>query len=255
MSDWDAARYHRLSEPQLSWGRAVIGRLPVSEGDRILDLGCGTGRLTAELAAVSGIFVTGLDRSRAMLMEAAAQGLPAGTFVQGDGAALPFRPASFDAIFSTATFHWIPDHDRLFAGIYAALKPGGRLVAQCGGGPNLARLLERTHDLMDSPEYASMFRGWSDPWKFATVDETRVRLVRAGFHSVEVLLHAAPTQMPNAAAFADFISCVCVRHHIDRLPADARPGFVRRLTELSAEDDPPFTLDYWRLNIAADKGR
>lgn len=253
MSDWDAARYHRLSEPQLAWGRTVLARLPVRPGERVLDIGCGTGRLTAELAAAPEILVTGLDRSEAMLTEAAAQSLARTSFVRGDAAALPFRAGSFEVVFSTATFHWVPDHDRLFAGIHAVLTPGGRLAAQCGGGSNLSRLIGRAHALMRSPSYAHHFHGWSDPWMFASEEETRGRLARAGFVSIEVSLEPAPTPMPDAAAFRDFIACVCVRHHVDTLPADLRPGFVAALAEQAAADDPPFTLDYWRLNIAARK--
>jgi trans-aconitate methyltransferase len=254
MPDWDAARYHDLSEPQLAWGRRVLDRLARRPDDRVLDLGCGTGRLTAELARTPGNLTTGLDRSAAMLREAAAQRLPGTSFVRADGAALPFLPGSFEIVFSTATFHWIPDHDRLFAGIYSTLTPGGRLLAQCGGGPNLARLIGRAHTLMRSPAYAAYFGEWSDPWMFATVDETRDRLERARFTSIEVTLEAAPTRMASAAAFTDFIACVCVRHHVDRLPADVRPGFVAALAEQAASDDPPFTLDYWRLNIDARRG-
>src|SRR5580765_162984 len=114
MSDWDAAKYHRISDPQLAWGRAVAGRLAPVVGERILDLGCGTGRLTEEIARAPGITVVGLDRSTAMLRQACTRGLTPGTrgqtsvvglptYVLGDGAHLPFVEA-FDAIFSAATF-------------------------------------------------------------------------------------------------------------------------------------------------------
>ncbi len=249
MPDWDAERYHRLSEPQLAWGRRLLQRLSLRSNERVLDLGCGTGRLTAELAGEPGILIVGLDRSESMLAQAASHRVAA--LVRADGAALPFRPASFDAVFSAATFHWICDHDRLFAGIHLTLRPGGRLVAQCGGGPNLARLIGRAHALMRSPAYASYFGDWSDPWVFASADDTRARLERAGFTDVDVTLDPAPTRMADASAFSDFISCVCVRHHVDKLPPHVRPGFVALLTDQAAHDDPPFTLDYWRLNIHA----
>jgi trans-aconitate methyltransferase len=254
MSDWDASRYHRLSDPQLGWGRKVLERLAARPGERILDVGCGTGRLTAEIAASPATFVVGIDRSAAMLSEAAAQSSRQGRrdYVRGDGAALPFAGA-FDAVFSAATFHWIPDHERLFASIHAALRPGGRLVAQCGGGPNLKRLLDRTHALMERAPYREYFSGWFDPWNFAFPGATRARLEAAGFVDVHTSLEEAPTTLPSRAAFADFIHCVCVRHHIERLPAEAREPFIGSLTELAARDHRPFTLDYWRLNILARK--
>jgi trans-aconitate 2-methyltransferase len=251
MSDWDAGRYHRLSDPQLGWGRAVVARLEPAEGERVLDVGCGTGRLTSEIASRPGMFVIGLDRSSSMLSEAAHRAGPP-HYVRGDAAALPFV-AAFDAVVSTATFHWVPDHDRLFRAIDGVLRPGGRLVAQCGGGPNLARLLDRARVLMGRAPYARFFAGWADPWYFADVPETERRLGAAGLVDIAVSLEPAPTSFADAAAFADFISCVCVRHHVERLPAPERETFVEALANQASTDDPPFTLDYWRLNIAGRK--
>jgi trans-aconitate methyltransferase len=266
--DWDAETYHRLSDPQVGWGRRVLVRLQPQTGERILDLGCGSGRLTGELAGQMWEgHVVGLDRSEAMLTEARAHlaehGCPAGPrpadargvsihLVRGDGAHLPFSDC-FDAIFSAATFHWIPDHEQLFASIYRALAPGGRLVAQAGGGPNLATLLDRAHRLMDSDRFKPWFNGWRDPWTFADVASTHARLERAGFTMIHVSLEAAPATLPDAGTFKDFLSCVCVRHHVARLPAEQRPAFLDALAEASASDAPPFTLDYWRLNLSARK--
>jgi trans-aconitate methyltransferase len=247
MSDWDAARYHRLSDPQLAWARNVAARLQPSRGERILDLGCGTGRLTAEIAATPGILVVGLDMSSAMLTEARkAHRL---RLVRGDGTALPFS-GIFDAVFSTATFHWIADRDRLFASICQALKAGGRLVAQCGGGANLQRLYERARRLQESPRYMDWFRSWSEPWRFEGVGGTEARLARAGFTAIDVSLVSTPTTFNDADTYAEFIECVCLRHQLDRLPVSERPRFVGDLTGQAATDDPPFTLDYWRLNMS-----
>jgi trans-aconitate 2-methyltransferase len=266
--DWDAGRYHRLSDPQLAWGRRVLARLGPVDGERILDLGCGTGRLTGELLETMGRgHVVGLDRSSAMLREAAARRArhPPITplhdamthpsrlsFVQADGAALPFADA-FDAIFSTAALHWIPDHDAAFANAFRALAPGGRLVAQCGGGPNLNVLLTRAHVLMRQPRWAGHFDHWTDPWEFADVPTTMMRLERVGFTSIAVTLEAAPTTLPDRDTYADFLTCVCIRHHVDRLPDEERSVFLAALAEEASSDDPPFTLDYWRLNIFARK--
>lgn len=261
MSDWDAARYDRVSDPQAEWGRRVIARLAPRPHERILDLGCGSGRVTAELAArVPHGAVVGLDRSAAMLTVAAgaAVAVPYGgaagplRFVRGDGAALPFLPG-FDGVFSAATLHWIADHDAVFRGVYGALRPGGRFVAQCGGGPNLARLYTRAADLMRSPRYAGFFDGWRDPWHFALPDPTAAALRSAGFVDVDASLEAAPVSFPDPARYAEFIACVCVRHHLQRLPPDLHEGFVGALAGAAAGDDPPLTLDYWRLNLDARK--
>jgi trans-aconitate 2-methyltransferase len=279
MSDWDAAKYHRISDPQLAWGRTVASRLSPVAGERILDLGCGTGRLTEEIARRPGIEVIGLDRSAAMLREAVSRRAltppptpgaltplprrggqtPAGvvpapvSYVRGDGEALPFVDV-FDAVFSAATFHWIPDHDRLFASIFQALKRRGRLVAQAGGAGNLDRLYGRAQRLMESAEYAHFYDSWSPPNHFENVRETEARLERAGFNAIQVMLVPAPVPFVSPGTYSEFVAAVCLRHHLDRLPFECRTPFMNRITEAARADDPPLTLDYWRLNITARKG-
>jgi len=251
MSDWDAAKYHRISDPQLAWGRVVAERLAPAAGERILDLGCGTGRLTEEFAQLPGIFVVGLDYSSAMLGQARRLGrMP--LYVRSDGAALPFIPA-FDAVFSAAVFHWILDHDQLFRSVYGALKPGGRLVAQCGGAGNLDRLYGRARTLMQSDKYGQYFSGWRNFNHFENVADTRDRLERAGFVGIDVSLVSSPVTFDTPAAFSEFTAAVCLRHHLDRLPSESRASFMDRITNAATSDDPPLTLDYWRLNIAARK--
>ena len=257
MSDWNAASYHELSKPQQAWGRRVLDRIAFDGTEHVLDVGCGTGRLTSELAhRVPRGRVVGLDRSHAML-DTAAQWLkteaPGTRLVLADAAALPFRRA-FDVVFSAATFHWVHDHGALFRSIIMALRPGGRLVAQCGGGANIALLHARAERLMRT-RYLPWFDGWHDPWHFADVESTRRRLTAAGFDEVDVSLEEAPATFPNAREFADFITTVCVRHHLSRLPRDDRDAFVNELTVEAAGDSPAFTLDYWRLNIAARRPR
>ena len=259
MTDWDAARYDRVSNPQLEWGRRVTTRLAPLPGERILDLGCGTGRLTVEIAiAASGGQVIGLDPSAAMLT-VAREATPALTsairpgslsYVRGDGSALPFAGA-FDAVFSNATLHWIADHDSVFRSVYTALRPGGRFVAQCGGGPNLSRLYSRAALLMRDPAFARFFGSWRDPWHFVLPDATRPALLRAGFDVIDASLEEAPVTFRDPDVFSEFIECVCVRHHLQHLPKERQADFLSELTNAARADDPPLTLDYWRLNINA----
>ena len=108
---------------------------------------------------------------------------------------------------------------------------------------------------MNSPRFAGCFEGWRHLWEFADEATTLERLASAGFEQLDVWLEAAPTTLAGAAAFADFVSCVCIRHHLERLPPGDREDFVRALTEQAAEDDPAYTLDYCRLNILARKPR
>ena len=194
----------------------------------------------------------GLDRSPAMLQTASTwlrDHAPGVGLVLGDAAALPFRRA-FDAVFSGATFHWVHDHAALFRSIIFALRPEGRLVAQCGGGPNLAVLLGRAEQLMREPRFAPYFEEWTDPTYYADVETTSHRMKAAGFVDVEVTMEPAPTPFDSPADFQDFIAHVCVRHHVARLPPRERQDFLRELTVAAVGDTPPLTLDYWRLNMA-----
>jgi trans-aconitate methyltransferase len=253
MAEWNAARYHEISAPQQAWGRRVLERLPLEGDERVLDVGCGSGKLTAEIAGrVPRGSVVGLDRSAAMLGQAAAylrDHAPRTRLVLADAAALPFR-RTFDAVFSGATFHWIHDHAALFRSIVAALRPGGRLVAQCGGGGNLALLYGRAARLMQEPRFARYFEEWQEPTYFADVETTRRRMLAAGFVDVEVSLESAPTTFHAPDDYREFIANVCLRHQGERQPRPEWQSFLRDLTVAAAGDTPAFTLDYWRLNLA-----
>ncbi len=254
MNDWNATRYHEISAPQQRWGLRVLGQLPLSGDERALDIGCGTGHLTAALATrLPRGKVVGVDRSSAMLQTAASwlrEHAPSVRLARVDAASLPFNHA-FDVVFSTATFHWVRDHAALFRSIVTALRPGGRLKAQCGGGPNLALLLARASSLTRTRRFAPYFSEWLEPWHFADVESTKRCLDAAGFVDIDVALEPSPATFETAAGFAEFIGTVCVKPHLEQVPPSERKAFVLELTDQAIADDPPLTLDYWRLNIAA----
>jgi trans-aconitate methyltransferase len=254
--DWDAGTYHRVSDPQFRWGMRVLDRLDLRGDERVADVGCGTGRLTRELGArVPRGWVVAVDRSASMLAQAKSNlvdlRIPV---VQADAAALPFFN-TWDVIFSTATFHWVLDHDALFRSLLGALRAGGRLHAQCGGGPNLARLRARAADLMRREPFLEHFRtGWREPWHYADSAEAGARMAAAGFRDVAVSLEAAPVAFPSAAEFRAFVDNVCLHPYLSRLPAGPRRAFSEHIVEAAGSDDPPFVLDYWRLNLSGRKG-
>jgi trans-aconitate 2-methyltransferase len=252
MTDWNAGEYHRLSEPQLAWGRDVLARIMLRGDELAADVGCGTGRLTAELAErLPRGRLVGVDSSESMIREATTRLKPGATIlVRADASALPFD-RSLDLVFSTATFHWVHDHDRLFSSIFRALKPGGRLVAQCGGGPNLQRLYRRANGLMGHDDFASYFSDWRPPWHFADAETTRRRLETAGFVSVVTALNPSPVSFDSTETYRAFLTTVCVRHHVARLPPELQDAFTAQLARDAARDDPPLTLDYWRLDMNA----
>ena len=130
-------------------------------------------------------------------------------------------------------------------------RTGGRLNAQCGGEGNLAVLKGRADRLTRTARFAPYFDDWAEPTYYADVGSTRQRLEAAGFVDIEVWLEAAPTTFHGPDEYRQFIGHVCVREHVARLPQDDRDAFLRQLTVEAVGDAPPFTLDYWRLNIAA----
>lgn len=255
-ADWDARTYHRVSNPQFEWGLKVLARLDVKGTETVIDAGCGSGRLTAELLAkLPKGRVIALDVSDNMLAEARALLEPKFadrvSYVKADLADLQLGQIA-DGVFSTATFHWVNDHDRLFAGLYRALKPGGWLQAQCGGGRNLHRLHQRAFVLSADVRFAPYFADWIDPWNFADEDTTRARLQNAGFVKARVWIEEAPTPFADAAAFSEFLRTVVLRMHLARLPDPAlKERFLEEIVREAAADDPPFVLDYWRLNVEA----
>lgn len=252
-ADWNADAYHRVSGPHVSWGRDVLDRLDWLGAETVLDAGCGTGRLTRLLVdRVPRGHVVALDRSLSMLRAARATlaDCRAVSFVQADLAGLPAL-ASVDVVFSTATFHWVIDHDRLAAELFAVLRPGGRLQAQCGGLGNLERFHDHVRRVMDQEAFAPCFAGWTDPWHFAGPADTARRLERAGFEDVRAWLESRPTAFDDPGGFAAFVETVVLRPWLARLPEQARPLFVREATAAAAHDTPPLTLDYVRLNLEA----
>jgi trans-aconitate 2-methyltransferase len=225
-------------------------------GDEVaLDVGCGSGRLTALLLErLPRGRVVALDRTPSMIAAARGTLAPFGARVEVremDVLELRDRDA-FDLVFSTATFHWIHDHARLFRVLFAALRPGGRLVAQCGGGANVARMHARAEALLDEPAYASFFEGFAEPWHFADDATTRGHLEAAGFRDIDVSLVPAPTPFADRASFREFAEAVVLGSFVQRIGDPAlRARFVDTITDQAERDDPPFEIDYVRLNIRA----
>jgi trans-aconitate methyltransferase len=253
--EWNSAVYHRLSAPQVSWGKKVLSRLRLSGGERVLDAGCGTGRLTADLLEVlPDGRVVAVDLSQNMLRSARehlASYIPRVSCIACDLLQLPFEHA-FDAIVSTAAFHWVLDHDQLFRNLRQALAPGGWLEAQCGGGPNLVALRNRANTLMAAERFAQFFGGFREPWLFQHAEGAAAAMRRAGFIEIETSAEAAPTVLDNADQYREFVRNIILRRHLENLPnEDLRAEFMAILTDQAAADDPPFFLDYWRLNLRA----
>lgn len=246
-NDWDAATYDRIADPQARWGSAVLDRLPLRGDERVLDAGCGSGRVTAQLLErLPDGEVVALDASPAMVAEARRRlgADPRLTYLVADLLRpLPVDPP-VDAILSTATFHWIVDHDRLFRNLAAVLRPGGRFVAQCGGGDNVAIVLAAAAAVASD---FGLDPTWHGPWLFATPEATAERLAGAGFTAIETWLSPEPTPLEPGEPLETFLATIVLREHIARLPEAQGRAF----THAVAERLPRPEIDYIRLNITA----
>lgn len=244
---WDAATYDRIADPMTRWGSAVLDRLPLRGDERVLDAGCGSGRVTEQLLGrLPRGAVVALDASAAMIDEARRR-LGADARVTFEVAnllePLPVDPP-VDAILSTATFHWVTDHNRLFRNLAAVLRPRGRLVAQCGGGENIATVLAAAAGV--GPDFG-LDPTWRGPWLFATPEATAERLAAAGFTEIETWLHPEPTPFEPGEPFETMLATVVLREHLALLPDADRAAFVHAV----AERMPRPEIDYIRLNITA----
>jgi len=242
--DWNADSYERVSAPLEAMGREVLDRLDLRGDERVLDAGCGTGRVTAALLErLPRGEVVAVDGSPAMIEQARARLEGRADVRVADLVELELeRPV--DAILSTATFHWIADHDRLFAHLLDALVPGGRLAAQCGGAGNVAAL-EAAARLVGAREpYAAALAGWPGPWTFASPAGTAERLRRLGWVDVWTWAHDVRV-VPDEPR--EYLGTVALGSHTDRLAPELREPFIDAVL---AELDEP-VVDYVRLNILA----
>jgi trans-aconitate 2-methyltransferase len=237
---WDARTYDETSEPQQAWASEVVERLNGIPPDAtILDVGCGTGRVTeALLSLVPKGRVLALDASSDMVALAQQRlGGRAEVWCQ-DVLDLSLEQA-VDAIISTATLHWVPDHDQLWPRLARALRPGGALEIQCGGAGNIRRV----RDVIDAVarKLAPELVGWS-PWVFASPQETDRRLQQAGFVRIRCWLEERATYPQDVTAF---VPTSILAAHLERLPLEKRRQFadavVRRVR---------LPLDYVRLNVS-----
>jgi trans-aconitate 2-methyltransferase len=245
MREWDGAIYDRISGTMEALGRDVLERLELAGDELVLDAGCGSGRITEAL-------VERLPQGRAIAVDQSASMVDAARERLGQRADVRVvdllelsLEEPVDAILSTATFHWIADHDLLFRRLRAALRPGGQLVAQCGGEGNITVLRGKVAPLLSQEPYAEHFREWRAPWNYAGPDATRERLASAGFASADCWLQPAPREPEHPR---EFLSTIVLGPHVQQLPEELRERFMDDAMQAIGT---PVVVDYVRLNIDA----
>jgi trans-aconitate 2-methyltransferase len=257
--EWDAVEYEAVSEPQTGWGANLLElflkRRALKGSESAIDAGCGTGRVTELLLRhVPDGSVLAVDGSRAMVEATAGRfaGDPRVRVEHRDLLRLEVEEP-VDLIFSTATFHWIKDHERLFDRLARALKPGGRLVAQCGGKGNIARVRAAIEQVTGEDRFGEVFADREGPWNFADPEATRARLKAAGFEGIETWLHEELTEFGSADELARFLKTVVLAQHLSLLPEAEKEPFVNAVTARLAATGSPLVVDYVRLNILATR--
>jgi trans-aconitate 2-methyltransferase len=243
--DWDASTYERLSQPIAAMGLDVLARLELRGDETVLDAGCGTGKVTAALLErLPRGHVIAVDAAPSMVLEARDRLPDAVDVRQADLLELELDEP-VDAVLSTATFHWIADHDRLFANLLGVLEPGGRLVAQCGGEGNVAAVKGAGLAVASREPFAEHLGEWPGDWNFASPADTEARLRRLGFG--DVWCWRTELRVEPEDAFG-YLGAICCGSFLERLPDDLHEAFVEQVV---AELPDPVVLEYVRLNILA----
>ena len=243
--DWNAASYDAVARPVQALGHTLLDRLELRGDETVLDAGCGSGAVTAALVdRVPGGRVIAIDGAPTMVAEARARLGDRADVRLGDLSGLELEEP-VDVVFSSATFHWVPDHAGLFRRLHAALRPGGRLLAQYGGDGNIACVRAAIARAAAAPEFAPALAGWPGPWTFDAPDTATAALELAGFTDIAAGLHTVTVTSDRPH---EYLETVILGSHLDRLADGLRAPFV---AAVAAGLPEPLVVDYVRITVSA----
>jgi len=258
---WDAAEYARSSAAQQGWARELIGKLGLTGSETVLDIGCGDGKVTAEIARLlpKGQ-VVGVDSSSDMVRMARdvfpPSAVPNLSFQIADARALTFE-GEFDVAFSNAVLHWVKDHSPVLAGVARALRDGGRILFQMGGRGNGADIFAVADDMTTGAAWAGFFTGFDFPWGFYGPEEYARWCADAGLHARRIELLPRPMKQKGIEGLAGWIRTTWMPYTA-RLPEDRREEFIREaagrfVARHALDADGNATVGMVRLEIEAEK--
>ena len=234
MHRWDPKIYEKSSSAQQKWAEELLSKISIRGDERILDIGCGDGKITAEVAKlVPGGSITGLDNSREMLSFARERFPPVSRpnleFQYGDASNLRYED-EFDLVLSFACLHWVQDHGPVLEGIKRSLKNGGRVLMQFGGLGNAAGILDVVGELILEEKWSGYFEGFRFPYGFYGPDEYRNWLEIAGLRALRVELMAKDMVQIGREGLVSWFKSTWLPY-IERVPEDLREDFIHEVVD------------------------
>ncbi len=257
---WDAEEYAKHSTAQHKWARELLGKLDLQGNETVLDIGCGDGKITAEIAALlpQG-HVVGVDSSKAMLSLASAR--HAGrfdnvSFDHGDARCLSYKER-FDIVFSNAALHWVKDHRPVLAGIHQGLKDGGRVLIQMGGEGNAETVLSLFKTLIQEKKWTPYFQNFTFPYGFYGADCYKNLLQEADLSPIRVELIPKDMLYPDMAGFAGWLRTTWLPY-MERIPSSLQETFIttlvrRYMEQHSGNNKGIICVPMVRLEVEATK--
>jgi len=255
--EFDGKKYEKASTHQREWGTKLIAELNLRGRERVLDLGCGDGSLTAKLAElVPQGEVIGIDASQGMIEAARSKAQKNLQFFRMDINDLSFSE-EFDVVFSNATLNWVKDHRRLYGNVRRALRPRGRLRFNFAGDGNCSYFIKIIREAMSSQEFGTHFVGFEWPWFMPAVTEYSRLVESSGLRSVQVWGENADRFFPDQETMIRWIDQPSLVPFLPCVAAGARESFrsfvVRRMVEVTKQEDGTYFETFRRINVAAIK--
>ena len=258
---WDAQEYEKHSQGQQKWARELIEKISLNGTENVLDLGCGDGKVTAEISKlVRKGSIIGIDNSAAMIKLAtdrhSAAIYPNLSFKKMDAGNLKFDDL-FDLIFSNAVLHWVKDHKSVIKGMFKSLKHGGRVLLQMGGKGNAAEIVEVLSELQTKKKWHTYFSGFDFPFYFPGTNEYEALLLDCGFTLNRIELIPKKMDHAGTTALKGWIRTTWLPY-TERVPEEKRERFIdivskKYIERYSANSNGIINVQMVRLEVEAEK--